>query len=94
MAPSISCPLRYRSDRRTNQIGNDRLEHAGGITPESFGRVVILLNDCKVNYADVKSFVDSGTQRTTIANDCPVRCGILHLKETRFHVIATGVDGA
>lgn len=67
------------------------LEH----NPESFGRVVMLFVDCKINALEgVKAFVDSGAQTTIISKTCAERCGLLNLLDTRFEGIARGVGTA
>lgn len=73
----------------------ENLEAALEYNPESFGSVVMLFVDCKINaVAGVKAFVDSGAQTTIISKQCAERCNILRLLDTRFEGVAVGVGSA
>lgn len=78
--------------RQENVMRNfeDALEH----NPESFGSVVMLFVDCKVNGHIATAFVDSGAQATIISKACAERCNILRLLDTRFAGVARGVGTA
>lgn len=79
--------------RQENVMRN--MEAAMEHNPESFGSVVMLFVDCKVNSAaGVKAFVDSGAQTTIISKACAERCNILRLMDTRFEGTARGVGTA
>lgn len=59
--------------------------------PESFGRVVMLYVDIKINGIATKCFVDSGAQSTIMSAKCAEQCNLKRLIDTRFSGEARGV---
>jgi DNA damage-inducible protein 1 len=81
----------FYKERKSKAIVQEQYQQMMQEYPESFGNVLMLYIQAKINGHSIQAFCDSGAQMTIMSKRVALECGLEEYIDTRFAGMAVGV---